>query len=183
MRKVCLVVFCLMAFLAACSPAAKEPSTEFKAVSTTQDVMESLVAHMAQEIWDSVKIEIDEKGTHETRPRNKEEWQEVAYAARGLAESSSLLMYDGRVEDQGDWAKFVKEMTETSLQAAKAADDQDPDKLMEAGGNIYEVCTKCHETYLERVEKKRTGGAPSEAPVTAPPGAAPAAPAPASEKK
>jgi hypothetical protein len=183
MRKVCLVVLCLMALLVACAPAAKEP--EFKAMSTTQDVMESLVAHMAQEVWDSVKIEIDEKGTHETRPKNKEEWQEVAYAARGLAEASTLLMYEGRVEDQGDWAKFVKQLSETSLQAAKAADDQDPDKLMQAGGDIYEVCTKCHETYLESVEKKRTGGAPSAAPLKAPPGAAPATPppAPAPEKK
>jgi hypothetical protein len=169
MRKFGLVVLCLMAMLVAC---AKEPAGDFKAVSTTQDVMESVVAHMAQEVWDAVKIEIDEKGTHETKPRNKEEWQEVAYAARGLAESATLLMYEGRVEDQGDWAKFVKQMQETSLEAAKAADDQDPDKLMEAGGNIYEVCTKCHETYLERVEKKRTGGAPGDAPLTAPPGAA-----------
>ena len=181
MRKVCLVVLCLMALLVACTPASKEP--EFKAVSTTQDVMESLVAHMAQEVWDSVKIEIDDKGTHETRPRNKEEWQEVAYAARGLAEASTLLMYEGRVEDQGEWAKYVKQMSETALQAAKAADDQDPDKLLEAGGNIYDVCTKCHETYLEKVEKKRTGGAPTAAPLTAPPGAAPAVPAPATEKK
>jgi hypothetical protein len=165
------MVLCLMTMLVACT-SAKDPAAEFKAVSTTQDVMESLVAHMAQEVWDSVKIEIDEKGTHETKPRNKEEWQEVAYAARGLAESATLLMYEGRVEDQGDWAKFVKQMQETSLEAAKAADDQDPDKLMEAGGNIYEVCTKCHETYLERVEKKRTGGAPSDAPLTAPPGTA-----------
>ena len=183
MRKVCLVALCLMALLVACTPAAKEP--EFKAVSTTQDVMESLVAHTAQEVWDSVKIEIDEKGTHETRPRNKEEWQEVAYAARGLAEASTLLMYEGRVEDQGEWAKYVKQLSETSLQAAKAADDQDPDKLMEAGGNIYEVCTKCHEAYLEKVEKKRTGGVLSAAPLTTPPGAAPAvpAPAPATEKQ
>jgi hypothetical protein len=134
--------------------------------------MESLVAHMAQEIWDSVKIEIDEKGTHETKPRNKEEWQEVGYAARGLAEASTLLMYEGRVEDHGEWEKYVKQMVETSLEAAKAAEDQDPDALMTAGGNIYEVCTKCHETYLDKVMLKRTGGKPEEvAPLAAPPGA------------
>jgi hypothetical protein len=172
-----------MTLLVGCHPAAP-PATEFKAVSTTQDVMESLVAHMAQEVWDSVKIEIDEKGTHETRPRSKEEWQEVAYAARGLAEASSLLMYEGRAEDKGDWAKYVKELTDTSLAAAKAADDQDADELMTAGGNIYEVCTNCHMAYLERVEMKRTGGKPAEAPLTAPPGAAPpAAPGSEPEKK
>ena len=180
MRRVYLVMLSAAALLVSCSSA--EPQPEFKAVSTTQDVMESLVAHMAQEVWDSVKIEIDDKGAHETRPQNKEEWQEVAYAARGLAEASTLLMFDGRVEDRGDWEKFVKELTETSLVAAKAADDQDFDGLMEAGGNIYEVCTKCHEAYLEKVERKRTGGT-GEAPLTPPPGAPAPATAPTTEKK
>jgi len=68
MRKVWLIVFCAAASLFACQPSA--PKTEFKAVANTQDVMESLVAHMAQNIWDAVKIEIDEKGTHETKPQN-----------------------------------------------------------------------------------------------------------------
>jgi hypothetical protein len=168
MRKVCLAL-CAALALSGCASSG-EPQVEFKAQSTTQDVMESLVAHMAQEIWDSVRIEIDDKGTHETKPKNREEWQEVAYAARGLAEASTLLMYEGRVEDQGEWAKYVKDLSEKSLLAAKAADDQDADALMTTGGDIYEVCTKCHETYLEKVQLKRTGGKPEEAPVTAPPG-------------
>ena len=167
MRKVCLVLS-VAALLCGCASTSK---TEFKAIATTQDVMESLVAHMAQEIWNSVKIEIDEKGTHETKPQNKQEWQEVAYAARGLAEASTLLMYEGRVEDHGEWEKYVKQMVETSLEAAKAAEDQDMDALMTAGGNIYEVCTNCHMTYLDKVMMKRTGGKPEEAPLTAPPGA------------
>src|SRR5688572_3035353 len=55
MRRVYLVMLSVAALLVSCSSA--EPQPEFKAVSTTQDVMESLVAHMAQEVWDSVKIE------------------------------------------------------------------------------------------------------------------------------
>ena len=178
MKKVYLAVLCALASLVACSPPA-EPKPEFKAIATTQDVMESLVAHMAQEIWNAVKVEIDAQGVHETRPQNREEWQEVAFAARGLAEASTLLMYEGRVEDRGDWEKYVKDLSEKSLLAAKAADDQDFDGLMEAGGNIYEVCTKCHEAYLEKVEKKRTGGVSGEAPLTADPGA----PTSSNEKK
>ena len=46
MRKVWLIVFCAASLLFACQPSA--PKTEFKAVANTQDVMESLVAHMAQ---------------------------------------------------------------------------------------------------------------------------------------
>src|SRR4030095_12690927 len=67
MRKVWLIVFCAAVLLFACQPSA--PKTEFKAVANTQDVMESLVAHMAQNIWDAVKVEIDEKGTHHAQPQ------------------------------------------------------------------------------------------------------------------
>jgi hypothetical protein len=173
MKRFHIAICCSLVLLAACNsaPATQQPQFEFKAKATTQDIMESLIAHMAEDIWNAVKIEIDKTGIHEFKPQNKEEWQEVAYAARGLAEASTLLMYDGRAEDYGDWMKYVNELTERSLLAAKAADDQDPDELLTVGGNIYEVCTNCHMDYLERVEKKRTGGAPSEAPLTAPPGA------------
>jgi len=172
------LVSCLsLVLLAGCNSAPPEPEKpkyEFKAAATTQDIMESLIAHMAEDIWNSVRVEIDKDGVHDYQPQNKEEWQEVAYAARGLAEAGTLLMYEGRAEDYGDWAKYVRQMSEMSLEAAKAADDQDPDRLLTAGGNIYEVCTNCHTDYLERVEMKRTGGSAPEAPVTAPPGAEPA---------
>jgi len=170
MKRVCILVFSASLLAFGCNSAPQEPEVEFKAISTTQDVMESLIAHPAQEIWDAVRIEIDQTGTHEYKPETKEDWQEVGYAARGLAEAASLLLYEGRIEDHGDWQKFTYEMRDTAMMAAKAADDQDPDELLTVGGNIYEVCTKCHEAYLERVEMKRTGGKPEEAPLTAPPG-------------
>ena len=167
MKKVFFIALCASVVSFGCGPS--EP--EFKAVATTQDVMESLVAHMAQEIWNSVSIEIDKDGVHEHKPQNKEEWQEVGYAARGLAESASLFLYEGRLEDRGDWVKYVKQLSDTAMEAAKAADDQDPEALMTAGGNIYEVCTNCHMDYLEKVELKRTGGIPEPAPAIPAPGA------------
>ena len=171
MNRVCILAFCTSVLLLGCSSAPEEPAAEFKAISTTQDVMEGLIAHAAQEIWDAVRIEIDQTGTHEYKPETKEDWQEIGYVSRGLAEAASLLLYDGRIEDHGDWLTFTNEMRETALMAAKAADDQDPDELLSVGGDIYEVCTKCHEAYLERVEMRRTGGNPDAAPLTAPPGA------------
>ena len=170
MKRLCLMVLCISILSFGCGPS--EP--QFKAVATTQDVMESLVAHMAQEIWNSVAVEIDINGVREKKPQNKEEWQEIGYASRGLAESANLLLFPERLEDEGDWKKFTEELSARALEAAKAADDQDPEALMTAGGNIYEVCTKCHEAYLEKVEMKRTGGKP-EAP--------PAEPAPAAPEK
>jgi cytochrome c553 len=165
MKKVCLLMaLCISMMSVGCGA----PEPQFKSIGTTQDVMESVIAHMAQEIWNSVSIEIDASGTKENKPQNKEEWQEVGFIARGLAESASLLLYEGRLEDEGDWKKFTEQLQTTAMEAAKAADDQDPEALLTAGGNIYEVCTKCHEAYLEKVEMKRTGGKPEEAPSPAP---------------
>lgn len=177
MKRFCLVALCASAVTFGCS--ASEPEPQFKAVATTQDVMEGLMADTAQKIWDSVQTSVDEQGVHETRPQTKEDWQHLAFYARGLAESASLLLYEGRLEDHGDWEKYTKEMSEKALEAAKAAEDQDAEKIVSIGGDIYDVCSKCHQAYLERVQMKRTGGNPAAAPATAPPGSA--APAPESK--
>jgi hypothetical protein len=136
-----------------------EPKADLKPIADVKEVMESLVAHMAQEIFDSVRVEIDEKGTREYKPETVDAWEEVRYAALGLAESGNLLMMEGRAADQGNWKKYSQAMIDTSLQAAAAAQNQDFDGLMTAGGNIYEKsCLACHEEYLEQFENKRLGG-------------------------
>jgi isoleucyl-tRNA synthetase len=146
------------------------PAYEMKAVANVQELMESLVAHMAEDIWNSVKTEIDKDGVHEYKPKNKMEWDEVRYSAMGLAETANLLMMDGRAVDQGNWAKHSKGLMDTSLAVAKAAKEENADGVLEAGGNVYEHCKGCHDEYLQQVEKKRTGGKPAETPLTAPPG-------------
>lgn len=175
MKKVCLMMLCVTAMLLGCT--ASEPAVEFKAVSTTQDVMAGLMDPVAKNIWNAVATTVDAEGVHETRPQTKEEWQQLAFYARGLAESSSLLLYEGRLEDQGDWVTFTNELSAKALEASKAAEDQDPEEIVRIGGDIYEVCTKCHEGYLDKVMAKRTGGVPEEAPAPAAPAAEPAAPA------
>lgn len=171
MRKVCLTILCITAMLYGCGA----PESEFKAVATTQDVMAGVIDPVAFDIWNAVATTVDEQGVHEIRPQTKEEWQKLAFSARGLAESSSLLLYEGRKEDDGDWVTFTNEMSAKALEAAKAAEDQNPDEIIRIGGEIYEACTKCHEGYLDKVMERRTGGAPEEAPAPSAP-AAPAAP-------
>jgi outer membrane translocation and assembly module TamA len=173
MNRICLAVMCASVVAFGC--AASEPKTEFKAVSTTQDVMAGLMDPAAQTLWKAVATSVDAQGVHETKPQTKEEWQKLAFTARGLAESSTLLLFEGRIEDHGDWEKYTKEITAKALDAAKAAEDQDAEKVVSIGGDIYDVCTKCHEGYLDKVMAKRTGGKPPETPSNAP-GAAPSAP-------
>jgi hypothetical protein len=171
MRKICTVLMCAPClWLLSCSSA---PATQFKAISTTQDVMAGVIDPTAQTIWQAVKIEIDEKGTHETRPQTKEDWQKLGHVARSLADSSSLLLFEGHLEDHANWEKFTKEMADKAMDVARAADDQDVEKIISTGGDLYEACTKCHMEYLDRVLAKRTGSKPPAGPSAAP-GATPA---------
>jgi hypothetical protein len=147
---------------------ASASTSQFKAIGTTQDLMAGVIDPTAQAIWNSVKVEIDEKGTHESRPETKDDWQKLGHIARGLADASSMLLYQGHLEDNGNWEKFTKEMSDKAMDVAKAADDQDAEKIISTGGDLYEACTKCHMEYLDRVLAKRTGGKPPEAPSKAP---------------
>jgi mono/diheme cytochrome c family protein len=145
------------------------PKFQMKPVADVYEVMESIVGHMSQEIFDSVRIEIDASGTHEFKPKDKEAWDEVKFAAKGLAEAGNLLMMEGRAADQGNWAKYSQALIDTSLEAANAAEKQDFEGLMTAGGNIYEhACLACHEEYLEKFETSRLGSAAAGQPVSIP---------------
>jgi hypothetical protein len=171
MRKFSLIVFssiCLIQLGCQQQAPSTEDKFQMKPIADVYELMESLVAHMAQEIFDSVRIEIDDKGTHEYKPETDEQWDEIGFAAKGLAETANLLMMEGRAEDQGNWRKHSQKLIDTSLQVYKAAQDHNSDALLEAGGYVYESCTECHNEYLMTFEMRRKGTKPGEAPSTAP---------------
>jgi hypothetical protein len=135
--------------LAGCAqqgPQSSQPP--FKPVASVQDIMESLVGHMATDVFSSVGTIIDESGTKEIRPENDDAWAEVRWAAMGLAETGNLLMFEGRAKDQEDWMLFSQQLVDRSVEAAKAAEAKNPDELLDAGGRIFEVCENCHRKYI-----------------------------------
>ena len=175
MRRNYFLILCVWSLLlSACgAEAPKKTSSAFetKPVADLQEIMASLVMPPADILWQSVRFEVDKEGIHEYKPKDAEEWAKVRYAAKGLAEAANLLMIDGRAVDQEDWAKFATAMRETALNAAKAAEAKDADKVLETGGYVYDNCKNCHDKYLEQIFEKRTGGKPVEGtPLSAPPG-------------
>jgi hypothetical protein len=141
-----LIVF-VVPFLG-CAPNTQSPQAELQTVASVKDIMESLIGHMATDIFASVGTIIDEKGMREIVPENDEAWIEVRYAAMGLAETGNLLMLEGRAKDKEDWILFSQQLRERSVEAAKAVDARDADQLLDAGGRIYEVCENCHRKYI-----------------------------------
>jgi hypothetical protein len=132
----------------ACARGAEPPATPIKPVASVKDIMESLIAHMATDVFASVGTIIDENGTREIVPENDEAWTEVAYAAMGLAETGNLLMLEGRAKDQEDWMLFSQQLVERSVAAAKAAQAKNAAELLDTGGQIYQVCENCHRKYI-----------------------------------
>jgi hypothetical protein len=179
MKFCCVGVVCIAAGLfAGCGNQAKPDSgkaetsrVETKPVANIQELMAGLIMPGAARLWDAVQTRIDEKGTHETKPQTPEEWAELQFIAKGLAETGNLLTMQGHAVDQENWAKHARGMTEASLRVAKAAEAKDPDKFFETGGQLYDNCKTCHDEYLEKVFTQRTSAQPVGTPLSAPPGA------------
>lgn len=129
---------------AAAAPAEAPP---YRPVATTLELMESLIAHAADEYWGSVRIVIDENGVTEHFPETDEEWEEVWAAGLSLAESGNLLMMPPRGID-AEWNRIAGHLVEAGLGAARAALERDPDAVLEAGERVYNVCVECHDRYV-----------------------------------
>jgi hypothetical protein len=147
MRQIFLVSTLFIVWLAAAGCSREEPPP-FKVIATLHEVMEGSVAPPAEVIWDSVSTIVDEKGIHEHFPQNDVEWEIVEHAAIALAETSNLMIMEGRAKDTGDWRKYSLQLAETSMQAAEAARAKNTEQILETGEKIYDVCTACHRQYI-----------------------------------
>lgn len=150
------------AFLAACDtePATDRPAVAastaaptasgppFMPAATVLELMESTIAHAAEEYWGAVTVIVDETGVHEHYPETAEEWEEVWAAAMTIAESGNLLMMAPRAVDEGAWMQFSRALVEVGVKAAAAAEAQDPEQIFAAGEEVYNVCTACHMAYI-----------------------------------
>jgi hypothetical protein len=85
-------------------------------------------------------------------------WVAVENAALTLAESANLLTIPGRVCSNGvavpskdpAWAAFVQELRTASMQAYKAAQAKDQDKMIENSETLSTACAGCHRKWRDR---------------------------------
>ena len=118
----------------------------FKTVATTDQVMDAIIIPNAQAIWDAV-VYID--GKLVTAPKTDDDWYNLQMNAYAVAEAGNLLKIGQRNKDNGDWAKFSTALTDSSMEAVRAAEKKDLEGLLKAGGNVYNVCTDCHRQYVQ----------------------------------
>jgi hypothetical protein len=120
----------------------------YKVAATLEQLMEGTMAHAAEVYWDSVQTIVDETGIHDQYPKTDEEWEGVWASALTIAESGNLLMMPSRAKDSGEWMAFASQLVDVGMEAARAAESQDREKVLDVGGRIYVVCTECHRKYI-----------------------------------
>src|SRR5688572_9212561 len=85
-------------------------------------------------------------------------WLAVENAALALAESANLLSIPGRRCSNGApvptkdpaWATFVQEVRDASMQAYRAAQAKDQDKMIENSETLSTACAGCHRKWRDR---------------------------------
>lgn len=127
----------------------------FKPVATVRELMESTVHPSSEVIFDSVGTIITIEGTQEIAPKNDEEWAEVRASAVTLAEAGNLLLIGDRPKDRGTWYTNARALTDAALLAVRAVDAKNPEQLFEAGGQVYDVCQRCHEHYWHDATREK----------------------------
>ncbi len=94
---------------------------------------------------------IDASGTTEIRPETTEEWDTLVNRAYVIAESGNLLMLGTRPKDGGEWMQLSRALVEVGEKAIRAATAHDPQAVFDVGAEIYDVCTRCHNTYAREL--------------------------------
>jgi hypothetical protein len=143
MKKTLAASSAALAFMVACGA----PAPPYKPIADVKQLMQGIVDPSADAVWASVATIFTKAGTEERRPRTKEEWAAVRSHAMVLTEAGNLLMMPGRAKDGGDWMTFAQELIDTSAVALRAAEARDVDGLLNVGGQIDEVCERCHKKY------------------------------------
>jgi hypothetical protein len=153
----------------AAAKAAASAQAQKKAVGTLAQVMRGIYFPNANLIFD---VQAQDPGAPSERKNESgggatarfgnmySGWQVVENAAIVLAESSDLLMYPGRLCQNGkpvpvgraDWAKYVQGMKDAGVTALKVARTKNLEQMIEATNTIADACSSCHEPYRDKGE-------------------------------
>jgi len=145
MRKKLIALAFGMALVGGCDRKMDPPPTP----ADMHKLMVEKVEPSAKIYWNAVQYISDESGFHEIMPRSDAEWARTREAAERVAQYAELMKGPTFAEGRGqDWQDFAQGLSAVAGQAAKAAEEKNVGKVLEAGGTMYNVCSACHEVYL-----------------------------------
>jgi hypothetical protein len=85
-------------------------------------------------------------------------WAAVENAGLAIAESANLLVIPGRMCQNGkpapiqnaDWPGFVQGLRDAGMEAYKAAQAKNQEKILDAANTMTTACGNCHEKYRDK---------------------------------
>jgi hypothetical protein len=135
-----------------CACRQSPPAPPFRPVADMKQLMNAVVDPAADVIWGSVGTIVSAEGTVERSPQTDEEWTAVLNSAFVITESGNLMMMGSRAKDSGEWMRHSQALIDVGIRTVKAAEARDKDAIFTLGGDIYEVCANCHQTYAVTAE-------------------------------
>ncbi|MEP7349912.1 MAG: hypothetical protein ABI668_08185 [Sphingorhabdus sp.] len=143
MRNLAVVAVVALSIVTGCSR--KEPADP----AAIKALMTQKVQPVAVVYWNAVQYISDETGTREIRPETDADWNRTIEAARSLKQLGEELKLPANAAGRGtDWQDFAQGLVDAAGQAEQAARSRSPEKVLEAGGTVYNVCSACHEVYM-----------------------------------
>jgi len=149
-----------------------EPAhAQLEATAGIQDIMAYMIDPAADFLWDSVSTSVTSAGTEEKQPRTDAEWNEVRKQAVILTESANLILMADRhvaragntLEDHGTpgnltateseraittdratFESFAHALRDVGKRMLQAADEKNPQAILDAGDTMDQVCEGCH---------------------------------------
>ncbi len=126
---------------------ATDPAPVMTAVASVKQIMNGIVAPAAKVVFESVSTSISFAGIKETAPGTDAEWAVVGNSAAALAEAANLLVVEGRLVDNGDWAMMSRALGDAGVIALKAVEAKSTEGILAAGEAINTSCDNCHRKY------------------------------------
>lgn len=132
---------------AAAQPAPVEAAPAFEAVTSTAILMRGPISSAAFDFWNAVSVIVDVEGVHENAPSSEAEWERVWSAGISLAEYANLLRVAPHDRGGADWERRVDEFVEIGIEAARIAEREDSQGVLEYGETILNACDDCHQQF------------------------------------
>lgn len=119
----------------------------FKALASNRLLGDAVHEPAAVLIWNAVGSTVTANGVVDVAPKTDQEWTRLRDSAVIISEGANLLMLPPRAMNNDEWMTLSLALVDAGELARKAAEAKDPDKLLEAGAEIFTACDNCHMKY------------------------------------